>query len=166
METLAELIETNGVTAYAFYTDTVDEPSRSGNLYDRDSYDVLFTIEVGPSLYGGLLARRTLLFRGWEQAAYLSRANNGGDLTPPTVRDVFPTLVDIARTVDQAEGGWQAWAEEYWDGREPSQSEAIGSYALWRTHLAIRNDLVAFLGGAEPFGLYDRMLRATSEDED
>lgn len=160
MSRLDELIEMHVIQSTPIYVHTV---TRDGEEYtdprtgrklrymhgeaDYDVYDVLLTRDVGPSLYGGLSDRRTLLTHGYGQAIALSRKRNGDRLTPPTTAEILLAQLQNAYALEAAADDWQEWAREEINGGESKGfDDGMNAYNAYQVARERRNDLETFLG--------------------
>ncbi|KUL44775.1 hypothetical protein ADL22_12595 [Streptomyces sp. NRRL F-4489] len=146
MRTLAELIQANNIRMTSVYTHSVDgltTPSKS-ERFDYDVYDCFLTIEGEPSLYGVTSNNRTMLYRGYGQVTALSRKNNGGELTPPTVAEVLESAIHDAVDVESY-ADWREWAMKTQDTSQ-GFGAALCAFEKWDAQRRIHDDVLRFLG--------------------
>jgi hypothetical protein len=162
MSRLDELIERHTIQSTPIYVHTVTRDGEEYTYYrtgrtrtyergeaDYDVYDVLLTHDVGPSLYGGLNNRRTLLTHGYGQSISKSRRRNGDVLTPPTTAEILLAQLQHAYAFEAAADDWQEWAREEINGGESKGfDDGMNAYNAYQVARERRNDLETFLGDA------------------
>lgn len=108
MGTLADLINSSGLTAQWVWTHAVDD----GPYQGHDVYALLLVIDTHDvALWGGDFNRRVTLIENNGQSIDQSQPNTGGEKRPPDLLDTLARLLDDSNDVDLAAdfAEWSEW---------------------------------------------------------
>lgn len=166
---------TSPITMQPIYSHSVPGITRDGGDYDAGDYDVwdiVFTVEGGPCIYGGLMEQRTMLVRGHGTAPADSYRRRG-ELIPPrdaaeTLESILLDIAGVQAAIDDRSGqaaiddGANGMDAAFLDWVEETQSfngtfaDGLRARDSFDRLLRLRGEFQRFLGPA----LYPRYMKA------